>query len=281
MFEDTHSASVELAIDELGLKLPLFSDDFNHFQSLFKYSCKIDTLIKAISNNSDYSQSLLQTVNSPAFDKSFTDVGDAIQYLGVTTTKDIILHSEVIRSIKKLAPPGFDDELSEFDSHCSMINKVFLDIYEHVLGKNVPDKYKEITLLHDIGKLMLFCCLPGHYKSIDNGSVDEHKIIELERKKLCIDHCMMGAYLCHYWSLPLICQEVCLYHHSFDQSSKQHRKLIAMISVADAVASDPQGNTPLDHISDELVVLDMNTSDIDMLRSVKEWDKIEESYHGI
>jgi len=277
MFEDTHSVWVKLAIAEFGLKLPHLSKDFQQFQELFKYSCNMDQMIGAISANSDYSQSLLQTVNSPAFDKTFTDVGDAVKYLGVTVTKEIILHSEVMRSIKKLAPAGYNHVLCEFDNHCAVLNKVFHDIYEHVNGGLVPDKYKVVTLFHDIGKLMLFCCLPDRYESIKDGCVHGRDIVDHEREKLRIDHCMMGAYLCHYWSLPLVVQEICLYHHSFSECNEQHRKLIAMISVADAVASYVVEKAPLDIIDNELALLGLNVSDIDSLKSVKEWDKIEGS----
>jgi len=271
--DDTAPARVERAISEFGLELPRFSQDFQDFQNLFKDSCDPKDLIRSIQANSDYTRSLLETVNTPVFSQSFEDVGDAVNYLGVNVTKDIILHSEVIRSIKKLAPDDFGKELCEFDHHSAVINKVFHDIYEVVTGTPVPDEYKVVTVQHDIGRLMLFCCLRGDCPVIGQDD-DECQLVDIERELLSIDHCMMGAYLCQYWSLPLVMQEICLYHHSFSESCEQHRMLIAMISLSDAVAGYVVDQNMLRTMDTELAFLELTTEDIDTLMKVNDWDRI-------
>ena len=94
-------------------------------------------------------------------------------------------------------------------------------------------------LLHDIGKIALYACLPKAYdRVLDTVERRRDCICDVERNVLGLDHTVAGKRLTARWRLPDCVIEAAWLHHQDPHvlpASVVHRKLVYLIHTADQV----------------------------------------------
>ena len=95
-------------------------------------------------------------------------------------------------------------------------------------------------LLHDIGRVIICVRAPEAFFRADPMSFREDaKVLSHERDVLSIDHCEVGYRFARANGLPDSVAAAILNHH-FPKAEEQHRTLVALIGMADALANHVQ-----------------------------------------
>lgn len=157
----------------------------------------------------------------------------AVAFLGVTEIHKIV-QSAVIYKV-------FDDVQDGPESSLSMV-----DLWKHslatglsmeIIGKH--DKKKThflLGVLHDIGKAVFMFRFPDHFISVlDLVEKENISTLQAEQELLGITHADCGGELALHWGLPAEVRTAIASHH-FPGEAVQHRRLTAMVHIADIAA---------------------------------------------
>lgn len=105
------------------------------------------------------------------------------------------------------------------------------------LGFEQRDRLGVVSLLHDIGKLVLIHAYPGYPQQIHQGAQTPEDRIRTERRELGIDHALVGGVLARRWGLPASIATVIERHHNDDAGDE-----VALVRLADMLAHYSQGD---------------------------------------
>lgn len=158
---------------------------------------------------------LLQLANSAAFglQQEVTSPVAAVMYLGLETTRSLILLAHAFSYFDELPLAGFS--LERLWQHSLAVGQMARRVAE---AEGVPDDVAGSAytagLLHDLGKLVLAANLPGpfaeaHKRAAGTGS----PVWEAERQVLGVSHAEIGAALLGVWGLPAQILEAVAQHH--------------------------------------------------------------------
>jgi putative nucleotidyltransferase with HDIG domain len=103
--------------------------------------------------------------------------------------------------------------------------------YEH------RDRLSVVSLLHDIGKLVLMHAYPGYPSQVHQGARTPEERIHAERRELGVDHALVGGVLARRWGIPASIASVIERHHSTDATGEA-----ALVRLADMLAHYEQGS---------------------------------------
>jgi len=193
------------------------------------------------------SAKLLQVVNSAVFGLQMQVVKpvDAVLYLGMETTKSLVLLAHTFSYFDKVKTATFSvDRLwrhsvatGKFSERIARAENASIE----VLGQSFT-----AGILHDIGKLLLAANLPEEFKQIlAKASADKITVCEAETAVVGVPHAELGACLLAIWGLPTpIVEAVALHHHPARFFSKTFCPLTA-VHAANAIDHelDQQRNT--------------------------------------
>jgi putative nucleotidyltransferase with HDIG domain len=104
------------------------------------------------------------------------------------------------------------------------------------IGWEDRDRLIVSSLLHDVGKLVLFHAYPGYPRQIHQGARTPEERIQRERRELGVDHALVGGVLARRWGLAKSIAGVIERHHSDDLEGEP-----AIIRLADMLAHYAQG----------------------------------------
>lgn len=176
--------------------------------------CTARELGKVISQDIALTAHLLKLVNSAyyGFPTKIDTVSRAISIVGIRELRDLTLAMSAVEVFSSI-PDDLIDMVS-FWKH-----SVFCGLLAQALASHCSVLHKERLfisgLLHDVGKLLIYCKMPEAaseiLKKIGDGSAD---ICLEERKLLEFDHAQVGAELLLLWQLPPSLQEAVAFHHA-------------------------------------------------------------------
>jgi HD-like signal output (HDOD) protein/DNA-binding CsgD family transcriptional regulator len=98
------------------------------------------------------------------------------------------------------------------------------------------DELAVVSLLHDLGRLVISRLHPGYKVYFDAGSRTPEQRLRDEREHLGIDHALVGGVLARRWNLPQRLAVAIERHHAEDADG-----LAAMVAAADMVAHYTNG----------------------------------------
>jgi HD-like signal output (HDOD) protein/CheY-like chemotaxis protein len=157
----------------------------------------------------------------------------AVAFLGVQVMRKIV-QSAIIYSVMGNEGPGEDLRLSMMDL---WRHSLAVGMGMEIIGK--ADKMKIHFLLglgHDLGKAIFKFRFPDHYRKVLDLVQEENlSILQAEEKLLGITHCESGGELALHWELPGEVRSAIIGHHN-PSSISQHRRLAAMVQIADIAA---------------------------------------------
>jgi putative nucleotidyltransferase with HDIG domain len=104
------------------------------------------------------------------------------------------------------------------------------------IGYEHRDRLNVVSLLHDIGKLVLIHAYPGYPEQIHQGAQTPEERVHKERRELGIDHALVGGVLARRWGMPSSIATVIERHHNDDAGEEA-----ALVRLADMLAHYTQG----------------------------------------
>jgi putative nucleotidyltransferase with HDIG domain len=141
------------------------------------------------------------------------------------------------------------------------------------------------ALLHDIGKIVLAYALESAYSSlVRETEINQHSLLEAERKILGVQHAEVGARLLERWNFPPNVVSAVWFHHA-PKGAGKHQRLASYIHLADVVAHFMglgYGNLAfaVRGRSDALAILGLTTESIPqfLMEAFDEMRKVEDLY---
>jgi HD-like signal output (HDOD) protein len=204
----------------------------------------LDKVGALISQDLVLSAKMLQVVNSAVFGLQM-QVGkpvDAVLYLGMETTKSLVLLAHTFSYFDKVKTADFS--VDRLWRHSVTAGK-FAEQIARAEGASVEVTGQSFTagMLHDIGKLLLAANLPVEFKAmLQQAKAGQLSLDEVETATLGVAHGELGACLLGIWGLPTaIVEAVALHHRPTQFLSKTFCPLTA-VHAANAIehALDPQ-----------------------------------------
>lgn len=193
-----------------------------------------------VGKDAPLSAKILQLVNSAFIGsrKQFTDVGQAVIFLGADAIKNLAISVSVQQVFRRVETNGLLS-LDRFWYHSFQNALIAQTIAESISFPSPAEAYLA-GLLHDIGKLILWMAFPGQYAPLLLKGIRCHeaRLAFLEKEKLDIDHCEAGAWLCEQWHLPTILTDAIRYHHHPVEEIAQALTLTKIIALADMISHD-------------------------------------------
>lgn len=198
--------------------------------------CTAKELGKVVSQDIALTANLLKLVNSAyyGFPAKIDTVSRAVSVVGIRELRDLTLAMSAVEVFSSI-PDDLIDMVS-FWRH-----SVFCGLLGQALASHCNVLHKERLfisgLLHDVGKLLIYCKLPevasDILQKIDAGSED---VCAEEQRILGFDHAQVGAELLLLWQLPLSLQEAVAYHHTPELAEIAQLET-AIIHLANAVTN--------------------------------------------
>jgi putative nucleotidyltransferase with HDIG domain len=112
-------------------------------------------------------------------------------------------------------------------------------IASHLGGQIDPEQAYTAGLLHDVGKLVLACCLPKSFaRAAELAAAACGDISDFERQVIGPDHATVGHRLAERWRLAQVLAETIWLHHQPPEGipAAACARMIELVALADAVA---------------------------------------------
>ena len=176
---------------------------------------------------------VLQLVNSAYFGlaHSVTSIQQAITYLGVDLLKGLVLTAHVFEAMN--STPARLLSLDELREHSMKTGRLAQRL---VADPKAAQEAFTAAIVHDIGKIVLACGLPGPFAEVVAAAkTSPQPFHEIEREMLGVTHSEVGAYLLGVWGLPFTIVEAVAYHHTPALVTAGARDVLMAVHVADAL----------------------------------------------
>ncbi len=161
-------------------------------------------------------------------------IAQAVEAVGIFGVRSAVM------GMKVFAPAdagGFDYE--GFRTHCVAVACASELLAKRSGGKISPSLAYTAGLLHDIGKIALYRCLPGTYRRIISTLADKNgNIARVEQEIIGTDHTRAGRRLAQQLSLPVcITEAIWLHHHPAIAMPEtlEMPALVAIVQLADVI----------------------------------------------
>jgi len=189
----------------------------------------------AISKDTSLSASLLRLVNSTffGFPSKIDTLSRAVTILGTKQLSTLALGITILKVFKNI-PPEFVDMRSFWEhSMACGIGARILASYKNIQN---TERLFVAGLLHDIGRLLLYCSIPLHARNTLLRAKSTQSLLYLsEDAVMGFDHTEIGRLLLKEWKLPLSLENMVKHHHAPQESEALLEP--AIIHMADIMAN--------------------------------------------
>lgn len=131
---------------------------------------------------------------------------------------------------------------------------------QHLMKSEAGSEYAYMAgIMHSVGQLALFESHPVGYANMLHRIVSVGaSLIEAERQRFGVDHCMLGAALMRTWNIPAELVDSVAHHHDPENAEHRYTKPVYMsCQVANQIgfAVAPGPRKPHDQLSPETLAL--------------------------
>jgi HD-like signal output (HDOD) protein len=201
--------------------------------------CSLATLGEAIEKEPDLTVRLLRMANSSfyGFSSRVATVSEAISLIGIQQVQDLILASAIISQFKGMAAEFVSVE--SFWQHslaCGIGSRTI------AMEKRLPkaDKFFIAGLLHDMGRLILYCRAPQSAQKVFELYHNEKILLtEAEKRVLGFDHQQIAGAVLQLWKFPHNIVQAVACHHN-PESSQSARVEASVVHLADHLVNAMQ-----------------------------------------
>lgn len=217
-------------------------------QAIESPNSSIQGIANIVAKDPGITAKVLQVANSAAvgLPDKVSEPAEAVQQLGMTTVRSLVLSAQVYGSFAPGRLKGFSAEALWVHLMKSGELARWIMRQENAEFVETDDAFTA-GLLHDMGKLMLADGLPEEYaQAIELAAQEKISLTEAELKVFGATHAGLAAYLFGLWGLPASIVEAVAFHHAPEKS--QHKKFSALTAVHVANSFfDDSGAAPLNH----------------------------------
>ena len=189
------------------------------------------------------SAKILQLVNSAFFGiaRSITNVQAAVNYLGTSTLKSLVLSVEVFRVFApKSSLDGFCMEDLQRHARLTAYIAARLPVPKHLV-----DIATVAGMLHDVGKLIMAWKLPQRLeKLLEERRLEQCPLYKVEEREYGFSHAEIGAYLLGLWGLPYAVVEAVALHHAPNRTSRRTFDAASAVYIANLLAQEQESSFP-------------------------------------
>jgi putative nucleotidyltransferase with HDIG domain len=167
-------------------------------------------------------------------------VKDAVVSVGLDAVKMMVLSVSILKTfenIKGQEGPGFDPRRFWLHSLACATGARIVCASKY---PNLAEVAFVAGLLHDIGKTVLNELVPDLYAKVISAARSQHlSALEAERKKMDVDHVVVGNLLAEKWNLPETLRDAIWMHHqpSLHRGSEEARFVLSAVHVADWICN--------------------------------------------
>lgn len=186
-----------------------------------------------ISNDTDLSARLLKLVNSAFYGmrSKIDTISRAVAIIGSNQLVSLAMGISVIQVFKGI--PEDIIRMQDFWTHslgCGLSARILASYHK----TPNTERFFVAGLLHDIGRLVIFKCLPGYAKAtIDTARRENILVRKAEAQVLGFTHEKLGGILLKRWKFPVSLEKNVRFHHVMDAAP--NRLEAAIILFADAM----------------------------------------------
>lgn len=207
-----------------------------------------DELVEVIEKDAGFTVKILKHANSSiyGFSKKISSVQEAVELLGFTTIKGLVLSSEIF---KVFAVQNNDEKSFNYKTFWkhNLLTASGVNFLQKILYDESDKALYTSAILHDLGKIILAKYDSINYQkvySITSKSYNDEENLEIEKKYCGVSHSEIAHMIAEEWNFPDLIQEVLLYHHAPSLSEK-FRKECIMVNIADVASSLVLKSIPL------------------------------------
>ena len=202
----------------------------------------LSELSQIITKDASISSRVLNLVNSSYFalNSTFSNIDQAVVYLGADTIKNISVTASVQQVFSNLRQSeNFSMSRFWWDSFSSAIYAK--RIARQIAYANTEEAYLA-GLLHDLGELLLWMNYAKESTAVHNLTDSKTAQCRAEEEQIGINHCEAGAWLVKQWKLNSFIADTVLYHHASLEQIKGAFPLVKIVYLADKCCQVRDGN---------------------------------------
>jgi HD-like signal output (HDOD) protein len=208
-----HNCVKKLA--DTNLKLPeVPSTVFELNEAIANPLSSADDIAQVIQKSPSMTAILLKIVNSPfyGFPSKIDKISLAVTLIGRREIFGLALGLSILSTFDKIPKELLD--MFSFQKHsvaCGIISRMLAT----QKGISQTEQFFVSGLLHDIGRLIIYCDCPEDSRNILNLSRTTNKLLyEVESEYFGFNHSHVAKHLIQQWKLPLSLENNIFYHHN-------------------------------------------------------------------
>lgn len=239
-------------------KIPAFSHSVQQIQEMSSdMNCDSAQLVKVIEHDPVLVLKILKMVNSPYFglSKKITSVNHAVLYIGLNTIKNLALSVSILGVMPRKNAAGFNMDAFLMHSLATATITRMLAKKSGIPEREIFDYFLS-GLLHDFGKIVLACYLPGEYKEALKIAREETiPLFEVEKQIFGVNHATIGSLLMEKWQIPGSINEALKNHHNAtDEDSQMRDFIITADQISKELKIGYSGNNVIESIPQKVLV---------------------------
>ena len=189
-------------------------------------------LAEIIHKDAGVSSKVITTANSPSYQQwnEIKDINRLLVVLGLQTVKTIAITGAVQQFFSQIAQPVERclDEIWYYSLSCDHIAKSLAELTAYP----APDEAYLAGLLHRLSQLALMQNFPLEYTEIFDIKISGKSLASIEKDRLNVTSCEVGAHLIDNWKLRSFISDAVLYQHEPTLTILDSSHLVKLINLA-------------------------------------------------
>ena len=194
-----------------------------------------DDIAQVVQKSPSLTAILLKIANSPfyGFPSKIDKISSAVILIGTREITGLALGLSVLTTFDKI-PKGLLDMFS-FLKHsfaCGILTRMLASRK----GISQTEQFFVSGLLHDLGRLIIYCNFPEDSRNILNRSRTTNNLLyEVERDYFGWNHSHVAKHLIQQWKLPISLENNIFYHHN--PSEAQQTVPATLVHLSDIITN--------------------------------------------
>jgi len=197
---------------------------------------RISRIGEIVSEDLAMTAKILQLVNSAFFGnlRSFSNVSDAVVFLGLDTIKSLVLTVGLFSQFNQVSVLN-PQRLFNHGLRTGAIARRIAR--SESVDKSTAESAFFAALLHDIGKLVLADNLPDLYlKAQELSNQEQVAMTDAEKRVFGATHAEVGAYLMGLWAMAETSIEAIAFHHQSPDLPRNEILPVTIVKAANVLA---------------------------------------------
>jgi HD-like signal output (HDOD) protein len=194
-----------------------------------------DDIAQVVQKSPSVTAILLKIANSPfyGFPSKIDKISSAVILIGTREIAGLALGLSILSTFDKI-PKGLLD-MPSFLKHsvaCGILTRMLASRK----GISQTEQFFVSGLLHDLGRLIIYCNFPEDSRNILNRSRNTNNLLyEVERDYFGCNHSHVAKHLIQQWKLPISLENNIFYHHN--PSEAQQTVPATLVHLADIITN--------------------------------------------